>query len=119
MTEPQRRQFPRYAIELDAVILTSDEEVPGRTHDLSRGGFCMLAAKAIAVGEVVRVRLSLVFSENQFSEHLELPATIVWCTPVRGTHQVGVKFGPIDPANRGYLDVFIKLLDSSAEESES
>ena len=59
------------------------------------------------------------FSENQFSEHLELAATIVWCTPVRNTYQIGVKFGPIDPANRGYLDVFIKLLDSSAEDGDS
>ncbi|HZS37305.1 MAG TPA: PilZ domain-containing protein [Polyangia bacterium] len=114
----QRRQFPRYAIELDAVIVTSEEEVPGRTHDLSRGGFCMMAPKAIAVGEVVRVRLSLVFSENQFSEHLELPATVVWCTPMRATQQLGIKFGPIDPTNRGYLDVFIKLLDDSAGEED-
>ncbi len=118
MTEQQRRQHPRYAIELDAVIVTSNEEIPGRTHDLSRGGFCMLARKAVDVGEVVRVRLSLVFSENEFSEHLEVPATIIWCTPVRGAHQVGVKFGPLDGTTRGYLEVFIKLLDDSLAEED-
>jgi c-di-GMP-binding flagellar brake protein YcgR len=116
MTE-QRRQYPRYAIELDAVIVTPDEKVPGRTHDLSRGGFCMLAPKPVPVGDVT-VRLSLVFSENEFSEQLELPATVVWCTPVRGTHQVGVKFGPLAPQIRSYLDVFMKLLDDSAEEED-
>ncbi len=119
MTE-QRRQHPRYAIELDAAILTGDgQTLAGRTHDLSKGGFCMLAPAAVPVGEVCRVRLALVFSENQFSEHLELPATVMWCTPIKGEHQVGLKFGPLSTQHRGYLDLFIKFLDDAGEEEDS
>lgn len=118
MTELKRREHPRYAIELDAEIEVAGERVGGRTRDLSRGGFCMLAQAPLPIGAECRVQLSLVFSENQFSEHLVLPATIIWCTPTQGAHQVGIKFGALEPQSRGYLDLFMQFLDAGEDESE-
>ena len=57
------------------------------------------------------MKLALVFSENQFSEQLTLPATIVWCTPFGGGFQVGFKFGPMSPEVQGYLTLFIQFLE--------
>jgi hypothetical protein len=116
MSEDQR-QHPRYAIELDTLIETVDRQIQGRTRDLSKGGFCVLANEAVALGTACKVRLALVFSENQFSEQLTLAATVVWCTPVQGVHQIGIKLAPIDPQNRGYLDMFIKFLEGGEEDA--
>ncbi len=113
MTE--QRQHPRYAIELDAEIQVADQLVAGRTADISRGGFCVFASQPLPVHTACEVKLALVFSENQFSEHLLLPATIVWCTQVKSRYQIGVKFGALDAQSVGYLDLFIKFLDGGDE----
>ena len=110
-----QRQHPRYAIELDAEITVAGTSVSGRTHDISRGGFCMLARQSVPVGATGEVKLALVFSETEFSEHLILPAMAVWCTPMKGAYQIGVKFTAIDQQNRAYLDLFIKFLDGGEE----
>lgn len=112
----EKRQHPRYAIELDAEVSVAGTSVGGRTQDISRGGFCMLAKQSIPVGASGDVKLALVFSETEFSEHLILPAMTVWCTPVKGAYQIGVKFAPIDQTNRGYLDLFIKFLNGGDED---
>lgn len=118
----ENRQHPRYAVELDAEIIAADgDSVVGRTRDLSKGGFCMLSRGSMLIGTACKVKLALVFSENQFSEHLILPSTVVWCTPVQGAQQIGVKFAPLDPQNRGYLDMFMKFIadgDGSDDEEE-
>jgi len=113
-----QRQHPRYAIELDAEITVAGTSVDGRTHDISRGGFCMLARQSVPVGASAEVKLALVFSETEFSEHLMLPAMTVWCTPMKGAYQIGVKFAPLDATNRGYLDLFIKFLDGDDADDE-
>src|SRR5687767_3115809 len=98
----QRRKHPRYAIELDAAIVIDDRKLSGRTNNLSKGGFCMLADDALPLGTPCRAMLALVFSENQFSEHLELEATVVWSTPTAGRYQLGVKFAQVDAQSRNY-----------------
>jgi c-di-GMP-binding flagellar brake protein YcgR len=113
-----QRQHPRYAIELDAEVIVGGEAVSGRTHDISKGGFCMLAEQSVPVGATGEVRLALVFSESEFSEHLTLPAMTVWCTPMKNAYQIGVKFVQLDPQSRGYLDLFIKFLDGGDEDDE-
>ena len=107
----EHRQHPRYAIELDAIALFDGKRLAGRTHDISRGGFCLLLKEKLAVNSVGQVKLALVFSENQFSEQLTLPATIVWCTPFGGGFQVGIKFGAISPDMQGYLSLFMQFLE--------
>ena len=111
----EQRQHPRYAIELDAEITVAGTSVGGRTHDISRGGFSMLARQSVPVGANGEVKLALVFSETEFSEHLVLPAMAVWCTPMKGAYQIGVKFGTLDPQSRAYLDLFMKFLDGGEE----
>jgi hypothetical protein len=111
----ENRQHPRYAIELDAEITVGGTTVTGRTQDISRGGFCMMASGSVPVGASGEIRLALVFSDSEFSEHLVLPGTAVWCTPLKGVYQIGVKFGTLDNQNRGYLDLFMKFLDGGDE----
>ena len=113
-----QRQHPRYAIELDAEIDIAGSSVSGRTHDISRGGFCMMARGSVPVGATCDVKLALVFSETEFSEHLTLAATTVWCTPMKGVYQIGVKFAALDSTNRAYLDLFIKFLDGGEESDD-
>jgi hypothetical protein len=114
----EQRQHPRYAIELDTEITANGQVVVGRTHDISRGGFCMLARQPIPLNTACEVKLALVFSENQFSEHLTLPATVVWCTPIKNMFQIGVKFSHLDAQSHGYLDLFMKFLDGGEDEGE-
>jgi hypothetical protein len=111
-----QRQHPCYAIELDVEVIVDGVAVAGRTHDISRGGFCMLANAQLPVHAVGEVRMALVFSETEFSEHLTLPGTTVWCTPMKGAYQIGVKFVELDAQSRGYLDLFIKFLDGGNDE---
>jgi hypothetical protein len=114
----EQRQHPRYAIELDVEVTAEGTMVEGRTHDISRGGFCMLAPAPVPVPASCSVKLALVFSENEFSEHLILTATTVWCTPVKNAYQIGVKFGALDVHSRGYLDLFTKFLDGDDDGDE-
>jgi hypothetical protein len=115
----EQRAHPRYAIELDCVLdLDADRKVHGRTQDISRGGFCMLApadTAPVAAGSLCGIRLALVFSENEFSEQLALRGTVAWCTRLKGGVQVGVKFDQLDAQSRGYLDLFIKFLEEGRE----
>jgi hypothetical protein len=116
MTE--QRQHPRYAIELDTEVHVEGQRFAGRTHDISRGGFCYYMPQAVPIGAVATVKLALVFSENSFSEQLELPATIVWCTPIGGSFQVGFKFGTLTPAMHGYLTLFMQFLEGDGDDDE-
>jgi hypothetical protein len=109
----EHRQHPRYAIELEAEILTAERRVAGRTDNISKGGFCMLASEPLPAQALCTVRLALVFAENQFSEHLELAARVAWCTPLGDRHQIGVKFSPLSAENLGYLTMFIKFLEEA------
>jgi hypothetical protein len=114
MTESRRH--PRFAIELEVSLQAGDTLIDGRTRDLSRGGLCLRAATSVPVGTECVVRVALVFSENQFSEHLELPATVMWSTRIGAVHQIGVKFGALLDETRGYLDLFIKFLEGGEDD---
>lgn len=118
----QERAHPRYAIELDAELAVDGGSVlHGRTHDISRGGFCVLVPAAItapALGSPCSIKLALVFSETEFSEQLALRGFIAWCTQLRGGTQLGVRFEALDAASRAYLDLFMKFLEEGAEPDE-
>jgi hypothetical protein len=114
----EHRQHPRYAIELDAEVLFEGRRFAGRTHDISRGGFCVVLPERLPVNANGQVKLALVFSDNHFSEQLTLPAIIVWCTPVGGGFQVGIKFGSMPPEIQGYLALFIQFLEGDDDEDE-
>ncbi|MEO6950510.1 MAG: PilZ domain-containing protein [Polyangia bacterium] len=123
MSDPQQRAHPRYAIELDAQLFPVGGGAPiaGRTHDISRGGFCLMCldlATLIPNGTVCEVRLSLVFSETEFSEPLVLTGSVMWCTRLKHATQVGVKFEGLDARMSGFLDLFIGFLEGGEEDTE-
>jgi c-di-GMP-binding flagellar brake protein YcgR len=106
-----QRQHPRYASELDAQIVIGHETVAGRTCDISMGGLSMLAQQYVPIRTPGSVRLALVFSDNEQSEQLTIPAEVVWCTPYNNAFQIGVKFINTDDHNRHFLELFIRFLD--------
>jgi hypothetical protein len=115
----EHRQHPRYAVELDAEALFDGRRFVGRSQDISRGGFCLVVPERLAVNLQGQVKLALVFSDDQFSEQLTLPATIVWCTRFAGGYQVGIKFGALTSEIQGYLSLFIKFLSSGEPDDDS
>jgi len=115
LTDRLPRAHPRYAIELDVVLSLDVGDVPGRTHDLSRGGFCMRTERAVPLGVRCNVRLALVFSETEFSEHLTLPGHVVWCSRIDEEYQLGIKFEATDANARGYLELFIRFLEGDPD----
>ena len=107
------RAHTRYAIELECELDIEERKLRGRTHDISRGGFCMLMpsdAAMVSGGAPCVIRLSLVFSETEFSEQLTLQGVVMWCTRLKQGTQVGVRFQPLDAASLNYLDLFIRFL---------
>ena len=71
------RQHPRYAIELDAEVTVAGTAVAGRTHAISRGGFCMLGRQSLPVGASAKVKLAL--SPAAIPRPAEAPA--IWDMP--------------------------------------
>ena len=124
MSEQQKqRAHPRYAIELDAQLLPvgGGAAVDGRTHDISRGGFSLMCPKMpelLPPGTICEVRLSLVFSETEFSEPLVLTGSAMWCTRLKQGTQVGVRFEGLDARMSGFLDLFIGFLEGGEEEAD-
>ena len=64
------------------------------------------------------MRLSLVFSETEFSEPLVLTGSAMWCTRLKQGTQVGVRFEGLDARMSGFLDLFIGFLEGGEEEAD-
>lgn len=109
---PVDRLSPRYA--LNAEIAVHDQTgrplATGRATNLSRGGVCAEVDRLLVCGASIEARIALVFDEDSVSEPLVLPARVVWCTPIGGTHQVGLSFLPAPDERLHYLDMFIRFL---------
>ena len=106
----ERRQHPRYAIEIAARVHCDERLFEVRTRDLSRSGLCFVAAEPICVGTPITVEAALKFSANAFSEALPLQARVMWCTPMHDGFQVGVAFGRLPQQTAEYLDLFLKYV---------
>ena len=105
------RQYPRYAIEAEIELVTAAGSTRGRTKNVSRGGLAAYVERPVPAGLRVDVRMSLVFDEDTFSEPLELPARIVWCTPVGDKFQLGTAFMPMTSEQVSYLAMFLRYLE--------
>jgi len=106
------RKSPRFAVEAAVDLRFDDDMARGRTHNVSRGGFCAVVDKAIGRGQVIRASLSLVFDEETFSEPLELPARVVWSTSLgEAEHQLGLQFLALDLDQKAFLDMFLRYLE--------
>lgn len=108
------REFPRYAIEATVELSAPGFKATGRTANVSRGGLAATVVQALAPGESITVRLSLVFDEETFSEPLDLPARIVWCTPIADSYQIGAAFLSLSSDQRTYLGMFLRYLDEGS-----
>jgi PilZ domain len=110
-----KRVSARFAVELSAEL-----EIPsGRIHrglarNLSRGGICFETTGVLAAGDEVVVRVRLIFDEDRTSEPLELPARVVWCTPLGDAQQIGTQFLPLSQDRSTYLDMFLRYLELHA-----
>jgi len=113
----ERRHFPRYAIEVDAVVVANGTQLRARTRDLSRSGMCFVSQSPVQVGISVEIRAALRFGANAWSEALPLAAKVMWCTAVPSGYQVGVMFLPLAPQVAEYLDVFLKYLRGEVDMS--
>lgn len=105
------RQHPRYAHEAAITLRTLDQEIAGRTRNLSRGGLCAVLCEPIAIGTEIVIDIQLVFEHGRHSEALRLPARIAWCTSINDSHQVGVQFLGLDSEASEYLTMFLRYLD--------
>jgi hypothetical protein len=105
------RQYPRYAIEAAVELTAADGSVvEGRSSNVSRGGLAAVIDAPLGAGDTVQLKMSLVFGEDSFSEPLELPVRVVWCTAMGDKHQLGTSFLPLSADQRQFLDMFLRYL---------
>jgi hypothetical protein len=118
MRAADKRVFPRFAVQLSAELETPAGKVHrGISRNLSRGGICLETVDALAIGQEVVVRVTLVFDADRTSEPLEIPARVVWCTSFGDAHQVGTQFRPLSQDLATYLDMFLRYLEQQAASS--
>lgn len=117
LPQPQRA-FPRHAVDAEVTLARGGQIITrGRTRNLSRGGLCAVVGAAVARGVVLDVSIALVFAAEGMSEPLTLPARVVWCTSFSDAEQVGLSFLPLDATGASYLDMFIRYLVTSDDDS--
>jgi Tfp pilus assembly protein PilZ len=104
------RKHPRFSVQIEAKVALGDKTHSATTKDMSHGGICLLLQQNIASGTKIQLSLSLVLGTNAFSESLELPGRVIWCTPMGSTYQLGVVFIEMTPEKSGYLDMFLRFL---------
>jgi PilZ domain-containing protein len=113
------REYPRYAHEAAITLNTPDRAISGRTCNMSRGGLSATLSEQITVGTAIELDIQLVFTDDQQSEPLRVPARIVWCTSVDEGHQVGVSFLPLDSERSEYLTMFLRYLDDGEPDDDA
>jgi hypothetical protein len=106
----ERRQHPRYSVEIEARVVADGAEFLARTRDLSRSGMCFVTKEFMSIGLPVVIEAALKFSANAVSEALPLNARVMWCTALHDGYQVGVAFGRLPAQTAEYLDLFLKYL---------
>lgn len=107
---PDSRRHPRFAVTLEAIVTLEGDRLAAVTKDMSRGGICLVCPRKVDPGNELQLELSLVLGTNTFSESLQLPARVVWCTPVGEAFQVGAVFVGLDRERTGYLEMFLRFL---------
>ena len=105
------RRHPRYAHAAAITVRApGDVVISGLTKNVSKGGLCAEVAGAVPVGVDITVELTLIFDSNATSESLELPARVVWSTPLDDGFQLGIQFRPLNVRQSSYVDLFLEFL---------
>jgi hypothetical protein len=108
------REYPRYALEATVELTARGFVARGRTSNVSRGGLAATVDRASLPGEVATIRMALVFDEDTFSEPLDLPVRVVWCTQLADVYQLGLAFLALSSDQRTYLEMFLRYLEEGA-----
>ena len=119
ITYPETRQYPRFAVQLEARLEASGRSSVVTTKDVSRGGICLVCPAEVTAGSDIKLALSLKLGSSPFSESLELEGRAIWCTPVGQTFQVGAVFTDMSPVKLGYLEMFLRFLQQEISLAES
>jgi hypothetical protein len=104
------RQYPRYAIKAEIEVL-DPVSMKGTARNMSRGGLCADFAQEIVAGTNVELRLWLVFDTDSFSEPLDVPARVVWCTGMGRRFQIGAQWRVLNSEQLSYLEMFLRFLE--------
>jgi hypothetical protein len=115
----KRRRHPRFAVDVQASVSLASRQLSARTRDVSRAGLCLVSLEAIPRGSEIAIELVLTFGEDGMSEPLHVLGEVVWCTPLFGAFQIGVKFVKVDEEQSRYLNMFIGFLDGSLSHGDS
>jgi len=119
ITYPETRQYPRFAVQLEARLEASGRSSVVTTKDVSRGGICLVCPAEVTAGSDIKLALSLKLGSSAFSESLELEGRAIWCTPVGQRFQVGAVFTDMSPVKLGYLEMFLRFLQQEISLAES
>lgn len=115
----QQRVFERIDVKARVELVTAAGKiVQGMSRNISRGGLCLDAPQGFAMGEILSVRITLVFGANRQSEALALPAVVVWSTAIGASFQVGTQFRALSQDQSTYLDMFLRYLAESQAAKE-
>jgi len=105
-----RRIHERFAVEIEAEVTSEAGTFGAITKDVSRGGACFVVLAPMATGSSFDISLSLVLSENSFSEPLKLRGKVVWCTRTEEGFQIGAAFGAQNADTKEFLQMFLRFL---------
>src|SRR3990172_6151600 len=89
----ERRKFERIAIKSVAELnmLATGEELFAFVGGVSRGGLEIYCQQPLAVGKVVRVRLTFLNRQGEEAQEL-LEGAIRWCSKLGEAHIAGLEF---------------------------
>lgn len=100
---PERRSFPRFALEVDIGMFSESNFYAGLTEDISEGGLFVATHAPLAVGTKVNVRFTL-----PAVREIETEGTVVWVRqPVAGNPGMGIQFKQLSPEDAATIQRFI------------
>jgi hypothetical protein len=115
----ESRKFPRFSVDLTVTVSLASGRLSAHTRDISRSGLCLVSRQPIERDTEIGAELVLSFAEGTVSEPLKIVGRTVWCTPLFGVYQIGVKFVKVDEPRARYLNMFLGLLDGSLAPEDS
>ena len=117
-TTASRRLHPRFHVDIPVGVSSDSQSVSAHTRDISRSGVCLVSTQELAREKEIGLELVLTFGEGGLSEPLQMRGRVVWCTPLFGHYQIGVKFLEADREQARNLDMFLGFLDGSLNAGE-